>query len=58
MRYGAMKPGILLSKEPAMSHEGLPSRLQEIGDRICCAGLIVAGLLGYVFVWFVISSVR
>lgn len=58
MRYSAIKPRIVQGREPSMDSEGPPSRLQELGDKVCCAGVIVAGLLGYVFAWLMISGMR
>jgi len=58
MKYSAIKPRALLSKAPPPSTEKPPSRRQEIGDRVCCAGFIVAGLLGYGFAWLMISGMR
>jgi len=43
--------------EQAPGEDSPGARLEKAGDRLCCVGFVVAGLLGYGLVyWFLVSA--
>lgn len=53
MRFSAIHPRSVIAKQPEPSQDEALLKKQDRGDRFCCCGFIVAGLVGYGFMyWF------
>lgn len=53
MRFSAIHPRIVTAKRPEPAEDETLRKKQDRGDRFCCCGFIVAGVTGYVFMyWF------